>query len=193
MNCPTRDAPPRGCCRTPSPPVMRYRASPFAAQCEYGFVNLVDAPWNDTFVEELCSFANGAHDDQVDAASAAFRALVRRPKWQVVARESQGGHGLAGACCLKPVFAPATSAGSHAILNIVGDPVTNVRQLQQFLLGGKIFSLFGQFSVFSGFVSKIVVPVHARPQEFQLARTPKGGRWIFCGVQVHELTRPPVG
>jgi predicted phage terminase large subunit-like protein len=62
-----------------------YRANPFAAQCEHGFVSLVDAPWNDAFVEELCAFPNGAHDDQVDAASAAFRALVRRPHgiWQL--------------------------------------------------------------------------------------------------------------
>ena len=30
----------------------------------------------DAFVEERCVFPNGAHDDQVDAASAAFRALI---------------------------------------------------------------------------------------------------------------------
>ena len=41
-------------------------------------VKLIEAKWNDTFVEELCAFPNGAHDDQVDAAAAAFRALVRR-------------------------------------------------------------------------------------------------------------------
>ena len=33
------------------------------------------------FIDELCAFPNGAHDDQVDAASAAFRALVRRITW----------------------------------------------------------------------------------------------------------------
>ncbi len=54
------------------------RADPFAAQCEHGMVKLIEAKWNDTFVEELCAFPNGAHDDQVDAASAAFRALIRR-------------------------------------------------------------------------------------------------------------------
>jgi predicted phage terminase large subunit-like protein len=54
------------------------RADPFAAQCEHGLVKLVEGPWNKVFVEELCAFPNGAHDDQVDAAAAAFRALLRR-------------------------------------------------------------------------------------------------------------------
>jgi predicted phage terminase large subunit-like protein len=48
------------------------RADPFVAQCEHGFVKLVKAPWNRNFVDELCAFPNGAHDDQVDAASARF-------------------------------------------------------------------------------------------------------------------------
>jgi predicted phage terminase large subunit-like protein len=56
----------------------QYRANPFAAQCEHGFVKLVEGAWNQAFVDELCAFPNAAHDDQVDAASAAFRALVRR-------------------------------------------------------------------------------------------------------------------
>jgi predicted phage terminase large subunit-like protein len=38
---------------------------------------MVEAQWNGGFVEELCAFPNGAHDDQVDAASAAFRTLSR--------------------------------------------------------------------------------------------------------------------
>jgi predicted phage terminase large subunit-like protein len=53
------------------------RADPFVAQCEHGFVKMVEAPWNQAFVEELCAFPNGAHDDQVDAVSAAFRSVVR--------------------------------------------------------------------------------------------------------------------
>lgn len=57
------------------------RADPFAAQCEHGMVKLVEGPWNQAFIDELCAFPNGAHDDQVDAASAAFRALVRRITW----------------------------------------------------------------------------------------------------------------
>ncbi|HLK13775.1 MAG TPA: phage terminase large subunit, partial [Fimbriimonadaceae bacterium] len=55
------------------------RAKPFSAQCEAGNVRLVRAPWNTDFVNELALFPNReAHDDQVDAASGAFRELVRR-------------------------------------------------------------------------------------------------------------------
>lgn len=60
------------------------RADPFAAQCENGYVKMIEAPWNHAFVEELCAFPNGPHDDQVDAASAAFRALIRRPSLHAV-------------------------------------------------------------------------------------------------------------
>jgi predicted phage terminase large subunit-like protein len=60
-----------------------YRANPFAAQCEHGFVKLVAGAWNNAFIEELCAFPHGTHDDQVDAAAAAFRALIRRPQWNV--------------------------------------------------------------------------------------------------------------
>ena len=61
------------------------RADPFVAQCEHGFVRMVEAPWNQAFVDELCAFPSGAHDDQVDAASAAFRALVRQRRLYAVA------------------------------------------------------------------------------------------------------------
>jgi predicted phage terminase large subunit-like protein len=57
------------------------RADAFASQCEQGIVRLVEGAWNRAFVEELCAFPNGAHDDQVDAASAAFRALMRGASW----------------------------------------------------------------------------------------------------------------
>ena len=56
-------------------------------------------------------------------------------------------------------------SGGQVILDIVGNLVANVRQFQQFLLDQRVVSFFGQFSVFSGFVSKIVIPVHARPPE----------------------------
>lgn len=48
------------------------RAEPFSIQCEYGHVYLVEADWNEPFLEELCSFPNAPKDDQVDAAADAY-------------------------------------------------------------------------------------------------------------------------
>jgi predicted phage terminase large subunit-like protein len=52
------------------------RAEPFAAQCEAGNVYLVRAPWNEAFIDELCSFPQQGADDQVDAAAGAFNKLA---------------------------------------------------------------------------------------------------------------------
>lgn len=53
------------------------RAEPFAAQAEAGNVVLVKGYWNALFLDELMTFPNGAHDDQVDASVGAFLALTR--------------------------------------------------------------------------------------------------------------------
>jgi predicted phage terminase large subunit-like protein len=55
------------------------RAEPFAAQVEAGNVYIVRAAWNNNYIDELCMFPNGAHDDQVDASSGAFAKIVRAP------------------------------------------------------------------------------------------------------------------
>lgn len=52
------------------------RADPVASQAEMGNIKLVEGDWNETFLNEVCSFPNGAHDDQVDAMSGAFRLLL---------------------------------------------------------------------------------------------------------------------
>lgn len=51
------------------------RAAPVAAQAEAGNVKLVRGPWNAAFLDEVCEFPHGAHDDQVDALSGAFASL----------------------------------------------------------------------------------------------------------------------
>lgn len=53
------------------------RAGPFSAACERGDVKIVRGAWNEAFLDELCAFPQeGMHDDQVDAASAAYQALA---------------------------------------------------------------------------------------------------------------------
>lgn len=52
------------------------RAKPASAQCEAGNVKLVRAPWNDAFLDEVCSFPNAQHDDQVDAFADALNELA---------------------------------------------------------------------------------------------------------------------
>lgn len=53
------------------------RADPFSGQAAAGNVTLVRAAWNDAYIEELCLFPHGRHDDQVDATSGAFNKLAR--------------------------------------------------------------------------------------------------------------------
>jgi predicted phage terminase large subunit-like protein len=50
---------------------------PFAAACEAGLVDIERGEWNREFLDELCGFPTGKHDDQVDAASDAFNLLSR--------------------------------------------------------------------------------------------------------------------
>jgi predicted phage terminase large subunit-like protein len=51
------------------------RAELLEARAQNGNVYLVRAPWNAAFIEEMTLFPNGAHDDQVDAASGACNEL----------------------------------------------------------------------------------------------------------------------
>jgi predicted phage terminase large subunit-like protein len=57
------------------------RAAPLSSMAEAGHVLLLRAPWNGPFLDELCTFPQGAHDDQVDAASLAFAQLARKRRF----------------------------------------------------------------------------------------------------------------
>lgn len=61
-------------------------AKPFRAQCEAGNVCILrtgdhaaDA-WIEPFISELCNFPTGKNDDQVDAGSGAFNAVLLEPE-----------------------------------------------------------------------------------------------------------------
>lgn len=55
------------------------RAKGLAAQAEVGNVKLVRGAWNDRLLRQLHEFPDGAHDDEVDAASGAFNELAGSP------------------------------------------------------------------------------------------------------------------
>lgn len=59
------------------------RAAPLASAVEAKNVKVVvsrdqQEPWLNTFLDELCLFPKGSHDDQVDAASGAFNELAEK-------------------------------------------------------------------------------------------------------------------
>ena len=55
------------------------RADPLSSQAEVGNVKILRAPWNEDLIDELTSFPNGAHDDQVDGVSGAYNKLSGGP------------------------------------------------------------------------------------------------------------------
>jgi predicted phage terminase large subunit-like protein len=52
------------------------RARPLASQVNAGNVLMLRGEWNKAFIDELRTFPNGLHDDQVDGASRAFNGLI---------------------------------------------------------------------------------------------------------------------
>ena len=54
------------------------RAEPFQSACERGDVYLLKANWNDDFIDELCAFPKGLHDDQVDACSGVYKMIRKK-------------------------------------------------------------------------------------------------------------------
>ena len=52
------------------------RATPFAAQWQNGFVDVLIAEWNEMYFSQLESFPESKHDDMVDSSSDAFNELA---------------------------------------------------------------------------------------------------------------------
>src|SRR5688500_2954992 len=57
------------------------RALPWAARAEAGKVSLVRGPWIIPLLNEVCTFPNGSHDDQVDSISGGVALLSEQPKY----------------------------------------------------------------------------------------------------------------
>lgn len=53
------------------------RATPFSAQWQAGNVDLLSAPWNEEFIEQLDQFPEGKYKDMVDAVSNAFAEIEK--------------------------------------------------------------------------------------------------------------------
>lgn len=63
------------------------RALPWAARGEAGKIKLVRGEWINTFLDEVCAFPQGTHDDQVDTVSGGVQMLTSSPaSFQVVGR-----------------------------------------------------------------------------------------------------------
>ncbi len=68
------------------------RAGGFAAQVNAGHVTVLKAPWNTSLLDEMEIFPGGRNDDQVDACSKAFGALIDLPP--IARRPTFGQHNL---------------------------------------------------------------------------------------------------
>jgi predicted phage terminase large subunit-like protein len=55
------------------------RAGGLSSQAENGFVYILEAEWNDEYLEQMEAFPDGSHDDDVDASSGAFNHLCNSP------------------------------------------------------------------------------------------------------------------
>lgn len=62
----------------PSTGDKEVRATPLAAAAENGLVRLVRAPWNEMFIQHMCDFPHGLHDDIADAASKGYSKLSQQ-------------------------------------------------------------------------------------------------------------------
>ncbi len=59
------------------------RALPWAARAESGSVKLVRGIWNAAFLDEVCAFPLGAHDDQVDTISGGVQMIAKNREWRI--------------------------------------------------------------------------------------------------------------
>lgn len=59
------------------------RALPWAARAETGKVKLVRGAWVGGFLDEVCAFPRGNHDDQVDTVSGGVQMVATKREWKI--------------------------------------------------------------------------------------------------------------
>lgn len=59
------------------------RALPWAARAEARKVKLVKGEWVNAFLDEVCSFPQGTHDDQVDTVSGGVQMVAQKREWKM--------------------------------------------------------------------------------------------------------------
>lgn len=59
------------------------RALPWAARAEAGKVKLVRGEWVNAFLDEVCSFPQGTHDDQVDTVSGGAQMVAQKREYKM--------------------------------------------------------------------------------------------------------------
>lgn len=59
------------------------RALPWAARAEAKKVKLVRGEWNQAFLDEVCAFPQGSHDDQVDTVSGGVQMVAMPREWKM--------------------------------------------------------------------------------------------------------------
>lgn len=96
------------------------RAQPFLAAVEAGRVYLIEAPWNQAFVDEYDEFPGGEHDDQIDTCGIGY-------------------HKLSGKKFLKVAWAKDHNEKVPDILNTINGDDSDLIQLPN----GKIYRLDG--------------------------------------------------
>lgn len=68
------------------------RAGPWCVQAEAGNIKLLRGAWNEPFLDSVCIFPGGTHDDDVDAASLAFEGITGVKPKRLVRPVEHGVH-----------------------------------------------------------------------------------------------------
>ncbi len=164
------------------------RADPLAAQAEAGNVRLVRGAWNGDFLDELCAFPNGTHDDCVDAASGAFNKLAEArlaTGFRVLRAGAGTSRRLRIVACAGRELADLT-VGERCLLIVVRDPGGEEKPLPRHHLDNLLDAVtlaFADLDPAAGECSqgwdKPLAPWGRKPDELLMRRDHGKRLWAF--------------